>query len=93
MARYSVLIARPRMTLYSNKPVSKLLRVENETGDQLRHDGRCENCLRLRSEPRLARIQESELIPYFSHYFLSFLTFTLTTIDTIPSLNRLRTRL
>lgn len=40
-ARYSVLIARPRMTLHSNKPVKKLSRIEEGTRDRLGHDGRC----------------------------------------------------
>jgi len=40
-ARYSVLIARPRITLHSDRPVNKRSRIGEEAGDKLGHDGTC----------------------------------------------------
>jgi hypothetical protein len=41
MARYSVLIARPRITLHSNKPMNNWPQIGEGTEDKLGHDGGC----------------------------------------------------
>ena len=69
-ARYSVLIARPRITLHSNKPVNKWPRIGNRTGDGLGHDGRCRELFGapVRTEAG-ARIEMCEFISYFPTTF------------------------
>lgn len=40
-ARYSFLMARPRITLHSNKPMNNWPRIGEGAGDKLGHDGGC----------------------------------------------------